>query len=117
MAALKPEWETPEFDSLKKRAKNIDRIYALLGQTFAARTTQEWLDFLTPLQIPCSPVKSTDDLFDDPHLAAIGFFETVESAVGPVRYPGIPTWFSRTPGKVSGPTPHLGEHNDDLAKD
>jgi len=114
MEALRPEWENPDFDSLSKRAKNIDRIYALLGQTFATRTTREWLDFLTGLQIPCSEVRSTDDLFDDPHLAAIGFFETVESDAGPIRYPGVPTWFSRTPGKVAGPTPHLDEHGNEL---
>lgn len=117
MAALRPEWESAEFDTLQKRAGHIDLIYALLGQTFAQRTTQEWLEFLTPLQIPCTPVKSTDDLFDDPHLAAIGFFETVESDVGPIRYPGVPTWFSRTPGKVSGPTPHLDEQGDALRED
>jgi crotonobetainyl-CoA:carnitine CoA-transferase CaiB-like acyl-CoA transferase len=116
MAAVKPDWESPEFDALPKRARNIDRIYSLLGQTFAARTTREWLDLLTGLQIPCAPIQSTDDLFDDPHLAAIGFFETVESDTGPIRYPGVPTWFSRTPGRVSGPTPHLGEHCDDFAK-
>lgn len=117
MAALRPDWECAEYDTLQKRARNIDRIYALLGQTFAERTTQEWLDFLTSLQIPCAPVQSTDDLFDDPHLAAIGFFETVESDVGSVRYPGVPTWFSRSPGKVSGPTPHLDEQGDALRKD
>jgi crotonobetainyl-CoA:carnitine CoA-transferase CaiB-like acyl-CoA transferase len=117
MAALKPEWESAEFDTLQKRAGHIDRIYSLLGQTFAERTTQEWLDFLIPLQIPCAPVRSTDDLFNDSHLAAIGFFETVESAVGPIRYPGVPTWFSRTPGSVAGPTPHLDEQGDALRKD
>lgn len=114
MAALKPEWQSDEFDTLQKRAGQIDRIYALLGQTFATRTTQEWLDFLSGLQIPCAPIQSTDDLFDDPHLAAIGFFETVESDAGPIRYPGVPTWFSRTPGRVSGPTPHLDEQGEEL---
>ncbi len=110
ITALKPDWATPEFDTLQKRAANIDRVYALLGQTFATRTTQEWLDFLTDLQIPCAPVRSTDELFDDAHLDAIGYFETVDSDVGLIRYPGVPTWFSRTPGKVSGATPHLGEN-------
>lgn len=117
MAALKPEWESEEFDTLRKRAKQIDRVYTLLGETFAKRTTQEWLDFLTPLEIPCARVKSTDELFDDPHLKAIGFFETIESDCGPIRYPGVPTWFSRTPGRISGPTPHLGEHNDEILCD
>jgi crotonobetainyl-CoA:carnitine CoA-transferase CaiB-like acyl-CoA transferase len=27
-----------------------------------------------------------------------------------VRFPGVPTWFSRTPGRVAGPAPELGEH-------
>jgi len=117
MQALQPDWQSDEFDTLKKRAKHIDRIYGLLGETFAERTTQEWLDFLTPLQIPCSPVKSTDELFDDPHLNAIGFFEEVESDVGTIRYPGVPTWFSKTPGKVAGPTPHLGENTQEILKE
>ena len=107
MSALKPEWESPEFDTLQKRAAQVDWIYALLGQTFAARTTRDWLDFLTALQIPCAPVQSTDDLFDDPHLAAIGFFETVESDVGAIRFTGVPTWFSRTPGRVDNPNPTI----------
>jgi len=25
-----------------------------------------------------------------------------------VRFPGVPTWFSRTPGRVAGPAPELG---------
>ncbi len=111
---IQPEWQTDEFDTLKKRAKHIDRIYALLAQTFATRTTQEWLDLLTPLEIPCARVKSTDELFDDPHLKAIGFFEHVESDVGTICYPGVPTWFSKTPGKVAGPTPHLGENTHEV---
>ncbi|WP_340589020.1 CoA transferase [Erythrobacter alti] len=117
MGALRPEWQSEEFDTLKKRAKHIDRIYGLLGETFAGRTTQDWLDFLTPLQIPCARVKATDDLFDDAHLNAIGFFEEVDSDVGVIRYPGVPTWFSQTPGKVAGPTPHLGEHTTQILKE
>lgn len=117
MQALKPEWQNEEFDTLKKRANHIDQIYSLLGETFAARTTQEWLDFLEPLQIPCARVKSTDELFSDPHLNAIGFFEEIESDTGTIRYPGVPTWFSKTPGKVAGPTPHLGEHMQDILQE
>jgi crotonobetainyl-CoA:carnitine CoA-transferase CaiB-like acyl-CoA transferase len=36
------------------------------------------------------------------HLNAVGSFETVDSPHGPVRFPGVPTWFSRTPGRVAG---------------
>jgi crotonobetainyl-CoA:carnitine CoA-transferase CaiB-like acyl-CoA transferase len=32
----------------------------------------------------------------------------VDTPLGPVRFPGVPTWFSRTPGRVAGGAPQLG---------
>jgi crotonobetainyl-CoA:carnitine CoA-transferase CaiB-like acyl-CoA transferase len=107
--AVRPAWVTPDMMTLADRAKQIDRIYQLLGQTFLERTTAEWLELLEGLNIPAAPLRTTDELFDDPHLEAVGFFETVETPQGPVKFPGVPTWFSRTPGKVHGPTPRLGQ--------
>ena len=108
--AVKPAWATEEFATLEQRAKQIDRVYGLLAETFAERTTQEWLDLLEELHVPAAPLRTTDELFNNEHLNAIGFFETVESRHGPIRFPGVPTWFSETPGKVAGPTAELGEH-------
>jgi crotonobetainyl-CoA:carnitine CoA-transferase CaiB-like acyl-CoA transferase len=110
--AVKPPWNSPEFDNLEARAKQIDRVYGLLGETFVTRTTQEWLDLLEKLHIPASPLRSTDDLFTNEHLNAVGFFEEVDTPLGKVRFPGVPTWFSKTPGKVAGPCPALGEDTD-----
>ncbi|MDF0545377.1 CoA transferase [Sphingobium sp. H39-3-25] len=111
---VKPLWATEEFDTLTKRAAQIDRVYGLLGETFAERTTQEWLDLLERLHIPAAPLRTTDELFDNEHLNAIGFFETVETPEGPVRFPGVPTWFSQTPGKVAGGAPRLGAHTEEI---
>lgn len=111
VAAVNPPWATEEFDTLAKRAKQIDRVYGLLGETFAERTTQEWLDLLEELHIPAAPLRTTDELFDNAHLNAIGFFETVETPQGPVRFPGVPTWFSQTLGRVAGGAPELGAHS------
>ncbi|ATP21360.1 MULTISPECIES: CaiB/BaiF CoA transferase family protein [Sphingobium] len=111
VAAVNPPWATEEFDTLAKRAKQIDRVYGLLGETFAERTTQEWLELLEALHIPAAPLRTTDELFDNAHLNAIGFFETVETPQGPVRFPGVPTWFSQTPGRVAGGAPELGAHS------
>jgi crotonobetainyl-CoA:carnitine CoA-transferase CaiB-like acyl-CoA transferase len=108
--SVQPEWASDEFATLAQRAQQIDRVYGLLGETFATRTTQEWLDLLRELNVPAAPLRTTDELFDNEHLNAIGFFEEVESDQGTVRYPGVPTWFSATPGKVAGPTPLLGAH-------
>jgi crotonobetainyl-CoA:carnitine CoA-transferase CaiB-like acyl-CoA transferase len=66
------------------------------------------------LEIPAAPLRTPDALFDSPHLNAVGFFETVDTPHGPVRFPGVPTWFSRTPGRVSGPAPDLGADTNDV---
>ncbi len=111
---VQPAWNSPEFDRLEDRAKQIDRVYGLLGETFLTRTTQEWLDLLEELHIPASPLRTTDELFDNEHLNAVGFFEEVDTPQGKVRFPGVPTWFSRTPGHVAGPCPSLGEDTDEV---
>jgi crotonobetainyl-CoA:carnitine CoA-transferase CaiB-like acyl-CoA transferase len=110
IAAVRPPWASEEFATLGQRSRQIDRVYALLAETFQQRTTREWLDLLGELGIPAAPLRTPDELLDDPHLKAVGFFETVESRHGPVRFPGVPAWFSRTRGAVSGPAPELGEH-------
>jgi crotonobetainyl-CoA:carnitine CoA-transferase CaiB-like acyl-CoA transferase len=59
---------------------------------------RHWSAFVNAVQPP----------FDNPHLSEIGFFETLNTPHGPVRFPGVPTWFSRTAGRVAGPAPQLG---------
>ena len=112
MKAVKPHWESEEFATLEQRAKQINKLYGLLGETFKERTTDEWLSLLRELGIPSAPLRTPDELFDNPHLNAVDFFETVESSYGNLRFPGVPTWFSKSPGKVAGPTPILGQDTD-----
>ena len=72
------------------------------------RTTEEWLTLFSELEIPAAPLNTPRRAFDNAHLNAVGLFETVQTPHGPVRFPGVPTWFSRTPGRVAGPAPELG---------
>lgn len=117
MEAVKPAWASDAFATLKQRAQQIDKVYSLLAETFAERTTQEWLDLLRSLDIPAAPLRTPEELFSNPHLNAVGLFETVQTQHGPVRFPGVPTWFSRTPGKVAGPAPTLGENTQEVLEE
>ena len=108
VAAVQPEWATEEMNDFEARARIIDSIYGKLAETFAQRTTAEWLELLAANHIPAAPLRSTEDLMTDPHLEEVGFFETVDSAIGTQRLPGLPVWFSKTPGGVQGPTTRLG---------
>ena len=83
-------------------------IIRSVAQTMQERTTDEWMALFRELEIPAAPLNTPDDLFDHPHLNAVGLFETVDTPHGPVRMPGVPTWFSRTPGRIAGPTHELG---------
>ena len=109
MDAVRPPWASDLYATLERRARQIDTVYALLAETLAQRTSQEWLELFRELEIPAASLSSPATLFDDDHLNAVGFFETVDTPHGPVRFPGVPTWFSRTPGRVAGPAPELGE--------
>jgi crotonobetainyl-CoA:carnitine CoA-transferase CaiB-like acyl-CoA transferase len=114
IASVKPVWNSELYSTLERRAKQIDVVYGLLAQTLKERTTAEWLALFRELEIPAAPIQTPDALFDDPHLNAVGLFETVQTPHGPVRFPGVPTWFSRTPGRVAGPAPMLGADTDDV---
>jgi crotonobetainyl-CoA:carnitine CoA-transferase CaiB-like acyl-CoA transferase len=71
--AVQPAWASSELATLEQRARQIDKVYGLLAQTFLERTTENWLELLTRLGIPAAPLRTTDELFDDPHLNAVGF--------------------------------------------
>jgi crotonobetainyl-CoA:carnitine CoA-transferase CaiB-like acyl-CoA transferase len=114
MEAVQPAWASDTYATLAQRAKHINTVYALLGETMQERTTEAWLTLFHSLDIPASPIRTPAELFDNDHLNAIGFFETVDSPYGPVRFPGVPTWFSRTPGAVAGPAPTLGAHTEEV---
>jgi crotonobetainyl-CoA:carnitine CoA-transferase CaiB-like acyl-CoA transferase len=112
--AVQPAWADDLYSTLERRANQIDTVYGLVAQTMKERTTEEWLALFRELEIPAAPLNTPGALFDNPHLNAVGLFETVETPHGPVRFPGVPTWFSRTPGRVAGPAPELGADTADV---
>lgn len=105
-----PDWALdPRFATLKERVKWVDEVYGRVAETLAQRGTAEWLAAFGRAEIPAAPVNDTADLLHDPHLQAVGFFTEQETPLGTVRYPGMPAWFSRTPGQITNPAPALGQ--------
>jgi crotonobetainyl-CoA:carnitine CoA-transferase CaiB-like acyl-CoA transferase len=115
--AVRPAWATQLYATLELRANDIDTVYGLVAETMLERTTAEWLALFRELEIPAAPLNTPDSLFDHPHLNAVGLFETVNTQYGPVRMPGVPTWFSRTPGRIAGPTRELGADTADVLEE
>ena len=107
-----PEWTADKrFHVLATRAKAIDEFYAHVAATLAGRDSAFWLEGCERLGIPAAKINDTSDLLTDPHLHAIGFWQTQDTKEGKMRFPGIPTWFSETPGAIREAGPGLGEHS------
>jgi crotonobetainyl-CoA:carnitine CoA-transferase CaiB-like acyl-CoA transferase len=102
----------PRLASLTSRTQHIDALYRFLAEVLPTRTNAEWLDALDEADIPAMPLQTLDALIDDPHLAAIGFLETVEHpSEGRMKSIGLPTRWSQTQARASRPAPRLGEHS------
>ncbi|TNC12900.1 CoA transferase [Methylobacterium terricola] len=90
------------------RAAMIDTLYERLAACLAQDTTEGWLARLAPLDVPCSRVNRIEDLLDDPHLVATGFFEAVDHPTeGPLIGTRPPVRFSRTPCGATRHAPPL----------
>ena len=66
--------------------------------------------------VPAVAVFHQAEMFDDPHLAARGFFIEVDHPeAGVRRHPGPMAKFERMPlTPVRGPAPTLGQHNEEV---
>ena len=68
--------------------------------------------------VPAAPVHDQEELYDDPHMKARGFFrEITQPSTGTHSYPGMSWRMDRTPNPIRHPSPMLGEHNEMIYKD
>ena len=104
-----PDWSRdPMFASMRSRTEHIGAVLARVAEVMETRATAEWVELFRAAQIPATAIASLQDLLEDPHLAATGFWQERDVAEGRLRVPGIPTSFSGTPGAIGDPGPALG---------
>jgi crotonobetainyl-CoA:carnitine CoA-transferase CaiB-like acyl-CoA transferase len=115
-AAGRPEMaDDPRVTDPAMRSRRVAELYSLLAEIVAERTTAEWVELLRAADLPMAPVLSPEDLLDDEHLRAVGFFRREKHpSEGEVRTVGIPVRFSRTPGDVRRLAPRLNEHREEI---
>ena len=99
----------PRFATQAQRSNNQVELQRLLAEEMPKATTAEWLAFFDEADIPAMGVKSLEDLADDPHLKATGFFtEREHPTEGRIRTTASPFEFSGSPTSYYRHAPQLG---------
>jgi formyl-CoA transferase len=108
----------PRYATVLARSKCFEELYQFIERTVAGRSTAELVEAFTRAELPFATVNTFRSLLDDAHLAATGFWQTVEHPTeGKLRMPGIAVKFSETPGSVRRLAPNLGEHTEEVLRE
>jgi crotonobetainyl-CoA:carnitine CoA-transferase CaiB-like acyl-CoA transferase len=106
------------FRNAAARSRHFAEAYALMAEVLATRSTAEWLGIFQEADIPAVPMHDLDALIDDPHLAAVGFFQTLDHPTeGRIRLVGIPSRWSRSRLAIKRHPPGLGEHTAEVLRE
>jgi len=108
----------PRYASMRGRNEHIDALYGMVAETLRLHSTGHWIEALQSVDIPAGPMNTLDSLLDDPHLAAVGFFETTEHPTeGSIRTIRLPMTWSKSSARPHRPAPNLGEHGAEVLRE
>ncbi len=106
----------PRFAAIGDRRKNQNEMWALITRFAANYTKREFMAILNPIDVPCGPIMSTEDLANDEHIRGREMYVEIDDPKrGKWWNVGMPIKLSASPAKIKR-SPLLGEHNDDVLK-
>lgn len=110
--------EAPKFATNAKRVENREAVVKIVSEKIKTRTMQEWLDLLNEAGIPCGPIYTVDQIFEDPQVLARDMLvELDHPKCGKIQVTGAPVKLSETPAAIKTHPPMLGEHNSEILQE
>ena len=94
----------PRYTTNPLRLENRETLYAAMPDYMSRKSTAEWIDGLAQVGVPCSPVNTIDQVFEDPQVQARGMrIEMPHATAGEGTVPLIanPLKMSATPPQYS----------------
>ena len=96
---------------LANRAELVERIRAVT----VMRTTRDWISLLEQHAVPCGPINTVRDVFEDPQVKARGLQIAMQHPqAGEVPLVASPIRLSDTPVSYRHTPPQLGQHTDEV---
>jgi crotonobetainyl-CoA:carnitine CoA-transferase CaiB-like acyl-CoA transferase len=111
-----PELVTdPDYATAPARSKNRDALNAKISALTAKKSTDSWVRELNAAGVPCGPIYSIDQMFEDDQVRHLGIAQDVPNAENRhIRLVGQPVGLSRTPSKMAARPPEFGEQTDEV---
>ncbi|MBO0869054.1 MAG: CoA transferase [Micromonosporaceae bacterium] len=101
--------DDPRFADRRQRIEHREEIQALLDETFASGTREQWLERLRRADVPSAPLSNLADVVDDPQVGHLGLVQEVEHPVaGRMKLLRSGVNLHETPTRL-GPAPLAGE--------
>ena len=113
------QWlQMEEFKDAKSRLKNRDHLNQLIEEVTITKTSNEWVEMLEKVGVPCGPINTIDKVFDDPQVKHLGIAQEIETIpFGDTKLVGQPFNLSRSSSSMKRRPPEKGEHNEDVFGD
>ncbi len=103
------------FLEVADRVKNRLALTELLEAKLIHKSSAEWLAILDQAGVASGPILYVDQVFADPQVLHQEMLKIIQHPVlGELKTTGFSANLSRTPAKVKGPPPLLGEHTDEI---
>jgi len=112
-----PELEEDErFAGYDARVRDrAGELIAIFDESFARRPAEEWVRLLCERNVFCARVQDYEQIASDPQVLANGYIVEVERPDGPpVRMVATPVQLSKTPARIRGLAPEIGQHTEEL---
>jgi formyl-CoA transferase len=91
-------------------------MWTLISKFAEKYTKRELMAILNPLDVPCGPIMSTEDLATDEHVRGRDMWVEIDHPQrGKWWNVGMPIKLSASPAKIER-SPMLGEHTDEILK-
>lgn len=107
--------EKYRLNDANERNARIKELYEDLAETARLISSEKCLQICEENDIPCTKIYSLEELFNHPHLKAVGLFERMEHPTeGETIQIRPATLFERTPAELRIPAPTLGQHTAEI---
>jgi crotonobetainyl-CoA:carnitine CoA-transferase CaiB-like acyl-CoA transferase len=105
----------PEYLTAPDRSRNRKALNAEINKLTEKKSTDTWVRELNAAGVPCGPIYSIDQMFDDEQVKHLGIAQDVPNAENRhIRLVGQPFKLSRTPSKMVAPPPEFGEQTEEI---